>query len=374
MKTTRILAGLILLVAAGVVQADGKMYWPEKVPPNIPYQRALILFKDGTQTLVLQSWYGSASADAELPMGWVVPVPAVPEIATMPADDADRLFRSIAQHCDARRIGIKEVLFVGAFLTLAGGSVLALLVAVLSLVVPLPSRIRNNRPARISASVLSAFLACAVFLFSFAASGGAAGVDVISHRQVGIYDIKVIQSGSSLDLIAWLNENEFAFVEADKKAFDTYVSDGWCFVVAHISPSELDEARRLPRGGLPDPLILRFPHGSPVYPLALTGTGGYKTHVLIYIAADGRFSCDERLSLRYAGKGVRRQAPWAIDSLVRKVEPAGFFKNADILLPYYCKFKDTLTPDQMRQDIVFRPSPSNATYRENIVTWDRERR
>ena len=43
-------AALVLLAMSHPALADGKMYWTEKIPPTIPYQRALILFKDITFT------------------------------------------------------------------------------------------------------------------------------------------------------------------------------------------------------------------------------------------------------------------------------------------------------------------------------------
>ncbi|MFO1522595.1 MAG: hypothetical protein U1G05_11255 [Kiritimatiellia bacterium] len=83
---------LLLLLSAGSARADGKMYWREAVPPTIPYQRAMIFFRDGVETLVLQSKHELPGPGKAAPIGWVVPVPAVPELASIPADVAHEAF------------------------------------------------------------------------------------------------------------------------------------------------------------------------------------------------------------------------------------------------------------------------------------------
>lgn len=34
-----------------------------------------------------------------------------------------------------------------------------------------------------------------------------------------------------------------------------------------------------------------------------------------------------------------------------------------------CKFKGRLTPEQMKQDLEFTPSPDNEPYRERLIVW-----
>ena len=86
----------LVLLLANCVFADGKMYTKlEKVNPDIPYQRALILHKDNIETLFLQSKYSLPDTIDEKPeeVGWIVPLPEAPDIATMDADEAKYLFR-----------------------------------------------------------------------------------------------------------------------------------------------------------------------------------------------------------------------------------------------------------------------------------------
>ena len=88
---------LLLLTTTTCLFADGKMYWKlETVNPEIPCQRALILHKDNTETLFLQSKYSIPETDEELTdLGWVVPLPSVPELASMDAYDASDKFLSL---------------------------------------------------------------------------------------------------------------------------------------------------------------------------------------------------------------------------------------------------------------------------------------
>ena len=78
---------LFICIIAGLCErayGDGK-FFVEKVPPDIPYQRAFLLFNEGSEILILQSKYEFLQSDAADTLGWIVPVPAVPEIASADA-------------------------------------------------------------------------------------------------------------------------------------------------------------------------------------------------------------------------------------------------------------------------------------------------
>lgn len=364
------IAVVIVILAATAAQsmADGKMFWRENIPPKIPYQRALILFDEGTETLILQSRYEIPEGDDKSKLGWVVPVPAVPEVASMPADMARHMFMYLSMTSPPRVTRISPTVFVVLFLTVAGLSLLTLLLCLLSFVLPFPQRFKENRGRLARYSFWGLLLVCfvaAIIIPSFASARGSLGVDVIAEHRAGIYDVKVVRSDDSKDLVTWLNHHHFKFGDEDTAAFDSYVSKGWCFVVAIINPSAGEDKRRIVSEGLAAPLILRFPHASPIYPLALTGTGGFDTEILVYLASSTKMTANDRLTLRFAGEMYKRN----LELLSVHTDPEGFFEPEKMAYPYLCKFKDRLTPDRMSEDIIFTKAEDDEPYREHIVKW-----
>lgn len=349
------------------------MYGMEKVPPEIPYQRALILFKDGIETLILQSKYEIPPANGVASLGWVVPVPAPPEVASFHAGYAQDMFMRLSVVTRSRFTRIKTLVFTAFRYTVGGAALLTFILYILSFQQWLPNRLHANR-SRLALFWRWTFVIWLVCLFlstgnrSRQPAGGDESVSVLSEHSVGIYDVRVIRSNDSGDLISWLNSHEFAFGEKDRAAFDSYIVSDWCFVAANIRRDEDHERGEIATEGLAAPLILRFPHKSPVYPLMLTGTGGFETEVLLYLASDNKMQCDGRLTLHFAGSVKPYNLPFQ-EGYWEGLQPEGFFKPGDLDLSYLCKFKGTLTPAQMSQDIVFAPAADKSDYREHIVQW-----
>ena len=84
-----LLSSLMCLTAP--LWADGK-FFAEKVPPGIPYQRAILFFDGNQETLLLQSKYSISDSNSDSFLGWVVPVPNVPDFASIPAGEVRYLF------------------------------------------------------------------------------------------------------------------------------------------------------------------------------------------------------------------------------------------------------------------------------------------
>ncbi len=72
-RSRAIVVGL-LCAACGWARADGIFIPPRLVPLAIPSQRAIVVWRDGVETLVVESTAKTQSAD----LGWVLPLPAEP--------------------------------------------------------------------------------------------------------------------------------------------------------------------------------------------------------------------------------------------------------------------------------------------------------
>jgi hypothetical protein len=365
---------VIAFTGATSLLADGKMFWSERIPPGVPFQRALLLFQDGKETLVLQSRFQLPEKGVtNMPLGWVVPVPNVPKVGTMDGSPAFDLFMY------ADWASNPEVVHVRHWLYLAGwfASVIAMLFGgFFCLFLPNEAAKRHRRTAENTAILGTMgfvfFLALPLFMTGgrkLAAAPGI-GVEVLSTARVGIYDTRTIRSDSGGSLVSWLNVNGFKFDAADVAVCDRYISNGWCFVTALVA-SDVGNARAFNHEGLPDPLILRFSAQKPVYPLALTGTIGSPTEVLLYVVSDRRWQSD-RTPTQFAGDVVR---PWGHLQLsgwksnYEETNSVVLFTGWETNVTYLTKLRATLKPEDMREDLYLEPAPDNKFYRKRLFKW-----
>jgi hypothetical protein len=350
----------VLTVISNITYGDGKFYL-EKVPVGIPYQRAILMFEDAKETLVLQSQYKTIQTENTVSLAWVVPVPSVPELATVDADETKTAFLMLGLQSQPTVIPIVQIaIFIGLFLL-----VIFFVEKLIDRYFAKRTMAKTTRFAvsglRIGIMLIIFFILAIIFL---SPSLGVKGVDVLKAETVGIYDVKVIRGDDATTVTKWLKENGFEFGEKDSIVFEEYVKKDWCFVAAKIGKEVNFNSREVISEGLAAPLILRFDTKEAVYPMALTGTTDSDTEVLLYVFSDHKMECGDKLKLKYFGER---------DNLFERgvfstVKPDGFFDNIETKAQKLCKFKGILKPAQMKEDIVFKKAKDNKPYQE--IKWE----
>jgi len=351
---------LAVMVTGRVARGDGKFFYLEKVPVGVPYQRALLMFEDGKETLVLQSQYKTVGAEDVNSIAWVVPVPAVPELASMDAKTARFMFLFLGRRSRPTVFPVVRLAISISIIALFCFFIAKVLNWFFAKLTKAGTKPLVVSGLRIAIWVVIGFVLIAAILMP---TLGKVGVEVVKEETVGIYDVKVIKGDDAGTVTQWLKDNGFGFEERDSKVFDQYVQKGWCFVTAKVR-KEVDPN---PEGGISEglaaPLILRFDSKEAVYPMALTGTIEGNTEVLLYIFSDHKMECGDRLKLAFFGETSN---PFG-ERVSSTVEPNGFFCDAKTQLRKMCKFKGTLKPDQMKEDIVFKQAKDDEPHRE--IRW-----
>jgi hypothetical protein len=112
---------------------------------------------------------------------------------------------------------------------------------------------------------------------------GKADVRVLEMIVTETYEIKLLDARQAQDLIDWLDTNGYACPANAENVFDSYLSNGWFFIVVRINPSSLGEqvSETLP------PLQIGFDTDQPVFPLKIsTLSTSQAVEVLIHFVGD----------------------------------------------------------------------------------------
>lgn len=370
-KAERVILLILVGFLGGQARADGRFFVREKIPVNVPYQRAFLLFDEGTETLVVQSKYELPQSGEVDSLAWLVPVPNVPELASADAEATRHFFRTVSYLTQPSNRRLSNVLsYVTAVVFLAGVVLLLLCLVQYPLIGKRLSRKIWERRGR--AAVLTTLFGFLGVLSTMPHLGRASSgsVEIVKTKQVGIYDVTVIRGDSADAVQEWLRENGFAFDDQDKAVFADYVARGWCFVTAKVSPEAELQENQVAAEGLAAPLVLTFATESPVYPLALTATAGPETTILIYTLTAKKLTCGERLKLRHARETHASSVTRGlyISTGAGTDGPMEGLPDKPMML---CKFKGTMTAAQMAEDLVFETAPDNVPYQETKWLWRR---
>lgn len=257
--------------------ADGCLFPAPGFPSviEIPAQRAFISFRDGTETLIVESGLSSESPN----VAWVLPLPAVPDTIEKASPGGLKTL----SFCLQPRIIHDLVPF-------------AVISSALLFLVLLYLGIRLESPALSAAEAITAILLIVLLAGlllpalgnarQLSVSQTATGVTVEKEVVVGSYAVSVLRADAPDDLDKWLRDNGFSPLpkEAEPVVAD-YIGHGWCFCVARVLRTEEGTST-------PHPLKVVFPTEKAVYPMRLTVLANSTPHFQIFVAGKREARCN----------------------------------------------------------------------------------
>ena len=267
-----VLFALALVGTAPVARADGLMMPPvvQNGIPEIPSQRALITFRDGMETMVVETAFSGQGGD----VAWLLPVPAKP-VAMAKASPGVFSMLTTALQPDVRYGANRR-----AFLLLMPLAVWTFFLIALDRFAPV--RALACAVLFFALPVLASLLVPPRFSGFASLSGGMAGVRASDAERIGDYEVRVLEADSADALSTWLSENgHMGLPEKGLAVTEDYVARNWSFVAARLVNTPTGAAQ-------PHPLSLTFPVESPVYPMRLTQLADTDLHLDLYVVADGR--------------------------------------------------------------------------------------
>ena len=251
----------------GEAAADGVMMPPLVVNklPDMPSQRAILVHRDGVETLVIESLFDGPGKE----MAWILPVPAAPSSI---AETDSGLFTVLALNLQPQVedtasavLGFGVFIVVWALFLLAAGRFV---------------------PFRALAMTLLVMMGLVKSISQFAVLGDTIGdrevpgVHSSGALSVGDYEVHVLEADAAGALSAWLRANGFRDLpEEGKPIAGDYVAKKWRFVVTRLHRDSEGLSK-------PKPLKLSFAAEQPVYPLRLTQLDTRRLHLELFVIGD----------------------------------------------------------------------------------------
>ena len=255
--------------------ADGKFFRrPEIVDePGIVAQRAVVAWRDGVETLIVQSDVEAAGES----FGWVLPLPAEP---------------TSIEPCSVNTLQALTTVVGPEFaMSYTGPSVIALVILAFAVAGSL-DHLRATRQEKVAASLVRIAMAAGVLLIIglmlLPALGSArnlggfgAAAQVLQTQRAGVYDVSIIKGDTGDAVQAWLKEHGFACPASAAPVLKAYAAEGWCFLTAKIVPEATGEVSH-------HPLRVAFRVPQPVYPMKLTGSDGEPVQLDLFVIGEQR--------------------------------------------------------------------------------------
>jgi len=347
MTSVRAWFALALLLGAQAANADGRIY-ASSYAPEISDQRALIAFDGARQVMLIENRVSLLEGRPISSLGWVVPVPAVPEIAVVTdRTSVRRFYQRLRFQSDP--IPLPVVPFV------------AVLVPVAFVYARRLRKREHPDGATLRGSTWIGIVGCVLASVTLSApspSGPDSGVEVVKALRSGPLDAKVVRASAGAELVNWLKLNGFEYGKADVAAIDDYLRRKWLFVVWKLVPQP---GNAFEGTSASPPLVLSFITREPVYPLALTAAGGRSLNLVLYVCALTRM--EPSVAMRTAFSG-HINMPISVFSFEEQNKAAvALFGELRPMPDYLTKLAKKLSADEMRQDIYFIQAAGKGNFR-----------
>lgn len=270
----RLFWALAVALLASLACADG-IYIPRErtQDPSIPYQRAILKFKDGQESLIVESFLQGRTGD----YAWIVPVPNEPTLIEPVSAGTIETLGEIVKP----KVGKLEFALIW---------IPCLFLALFSVfIATYPSRATQTKRSleRMVFSSLAWTLCTGVFILVFAipaftqakaaSSSPMTGVNVRDWGSLGDYRVQSVAGPAAA---SWLDAHGFALNATEKRALASYIRDKWHFIAIQVSKPDAPNSS-------PHPLKITFPSRGAVYPMRLTLAMGKPLELDLFVLGEG---------------------------------------------------------------------------------------
>lgn len=330
-----------LSVMSSEIFADGK-YFPAKAyrtSPTIHSQRAILKYKDGQETLVIESSFDGEGQE----FGWVIPLPAKPTNF----EEASSGFLQTLSVTVQPNI-IHDV--TGGFTYIFGMTGIAGVFFILTLFV----NSKRNIFKLFLLFVLLFSLGISVFMPALGKAGGGGtssgrrGIHVLNVQEVGSFGLVVLEADNAQALDGWLTDNGFTNLNnTERQIASEYIEEGWCFVAAKLKRDGKGYTE-------PHPLAMTFKVEKPIYPMRLTSAADSRVFLELFVIADN-YATSPALTVEHTSR-------YSYDPNIRNNKPG--YKSWYSVIGHPDKDKymwdkcvitrlcDVLGPEDMKDDII----------------------
>ena len=261
-RTAAAITAVLVVSLANSAMADPcGMVPPIYTGPGTPIvrvgeQQTYVFYKDGVETFVIRPGF-SGKVDE---FGMLIPFPTPPAIRKVP----DHIFDHIAAAIDP------------------------------------PEVVVNLLPQ----VALGALLQKQQAVRTVTSTSGLAWkqqVRVLRREAVGMYEVVVLEAGSSAALKRWMDDHGYKYPTGMDTSCDTYVEAGWCFVAVKTrvgqkggvdpKPGQREVNSKLPKGSTFDGAVqamgFRFRSEKLVVPMRLASFNAGELRNIVYLLSDG---------------------------------------------------------------------------------------